>query len=382
MESNYSDAYKIKSVTVDKRLVRSQRRSIDWKNQRQQLQEKRRAIEDLSPLQEIFHNSALAPAKVTNDTPSRKPGKTLGLKNGKHPGEDRKSQLSKWKQEKEAKRKIEALEKARNMPFKVGKIEHKDDTLYTGFQQSSKRQPMEPARKPVESKPKDQTKHTNSLKRKGDELQASISKRSNLDSRTSKQPENKLKPSQRREVRRTVTKSRASPARRTTRQTTSGVNRLLAPTASTAAKKVDKTNGSAKVKTTEPQSKIKIQTLTNRKSKNQPTTSSSDVNVPDESLSKVTTVRGDVGFPDDFTFIAPSNLKSYIFNPLSPTSAADFLFPNQESSSYSFFNSSPQNGRCSTPRGETEDKDGKKSDDPKFSFTSHTQGTVVEIYCS
>ncbi|KAK6178762.1 hypothetical protein SNE40_011274 [Patella caerulea] len=376
MESNYSDAYKIKSVTVDKRLVRSQRRSIDWKNQRQQQQEKRRAIEDLSPLQEIFHNSALSSSRVTNDTPSRKPGKSLGLKNGngKQPGEDRKSQLSKWKQEKEAKRKIEALEKARNMPFKVGKIERKDETLYSGFKQSSKRQPMEPARKPVESKPKDRTKPTNSLKRKGDELQPSISKRSNLDSRTSKPPENKLKPTQRREVRRTVTKPRASPARRTTRQTTSGVNRLLAPTASTAAKKVDKTNGSAKVRTTEPQSKSKVHPMTNRISKNQPTTPSSDVNVPDKNLSKVTTVRGDFGFPNDFTFVAPSNLKSYIFNPLSPTSAADFLFPNQETSSYSFFNSSPQNGRCSTPRGEIEDKDGKKSADPKFNFTNHTQG--------
>ena len=58
------------------------------------------------------------------------------------------------------------------------------------------------------------------------------------------------------------------------------------------------------------------------------------------SFAKVTTGRGRIESfaPEDYTFTAPSNLKSFVFNPLSPTSASNFLSNNNpdETASVSF----------------------------------------------
>lgn len=51
-ESEYSDIYKLKSGTSDARAKRLQRRSLDWKNQRDDELNKRRDLANLSPLQE------------------------------------------------------------------------------------------------------------------------------------------------------------------------------------------------------------------------------------------------------------------------------------------------------------------------------------------
>ncbi len=46
------------------------------------------------------------------------------------------------------------------------------------------------------------------------------------------------------------------------------------------------------------------------------------------SLTRVNTTRGDQSFaPADFQFKAPTEIQSFVFKPLSPSSAANFLFP-------------------------------------------------------
>ena len=68
---------------------------------------------------------------------------------------------------------------------------------------------------------------------------------------------------------------------------------------------------------------------------------------PRVSMSKVTR-RGDTNdtvasfAPDDTTFSAPASVTSFDFKPLSPASAAVFLFPNQDSNACaSFFETKP-----------------------------------------
>nr|KAG5705819.1 hypothetical protein BaRGS_030709 [Batillaria attramentaria] len=71
--------------------------------------------------------------------------------------------------------------------------------------------------------------------------------------------------------------------------------------------------------------------------------------------SKVSTQRGDRTqpvegsfAPNDFVFEAPENVSSFVFKPLSPSSAASFLYPNGNSTTMSAF--TDRVGRTSTPK--------------------------------
>lgn len=58
-------------------------------------------------------------------------------------------------------------------------------------------------------------------------------------------------------------------------------------------------------------------------------------------LHKVSTLRGQSFAPEEFTFTAPSNLSSFVFKPLSPSAAANFLNPCQDAGA-SFIGTHPK----------------------------------------
>jgi hypothetical protein len=53
-------------------------------------------------------------------------------------------------------------------------------------------------------------------------------------------------------------------------------------------------------------------------------------------LEKVSTSRGQSFAPEEFTFTAPTNLTSFVFRPLSPTSAQNFLSTNNPDETVAF----------------------------------------------
>lgn len=57
--SEFGFAYKLKSTSVDKRALRLHRRSIEWKQNREDRLNSARNLESLSPLQEISSNASV-----------------------------------------------------------------------------------------------------------------------------------------------------------------------------------------------------------------------------------------------------------------------------------------------------------------------------------
>ncbi|XP_013404677.1 uncharacterized protein LOC106169658 isoform X2 [Lingula anatina] len=80
--------------------------------------------------------------------------------------------------------------------------------------------------------------------------------------------------------------------------------------------------------------------------------------------------------PVDFTFAAPSNLSPFEFKPLSPASAASFLFPSQEGGSY--LTSSVTKRRCSTPKGQSVKRSSKVVHSPQPTIQSASEESADE----
>ncbi|CAC5413641.1 DLGAP5 [Mytilus coruscus] len=83
-------------------------------------------------------------------------------------------------------------------------------------------------------------------------------------------------------------------------------------------------------------------------------------------LHKVSTLRGQSFAPEEFTFTAPSNLSSFVFKPLSPSAAANFLNPGQDAGAS--FIELILKGLCSTPKSSDNVKEEMQND-----FNEETQ---------
>ncbi|KAH3693229.1 hypothetical protein DPMN_192632 [Dreissena polymorpha] len=133
-KGDFASAYKLSLATFDKKAVRRERRSIEQKEIRIEGINKRRNLQDLSPLQEIdqtinsTHYKGKTPLKREETTSSEKVPSRL-------------EQLKKWREERDKKRREEIVN-SRNPVFKVGKTDHKDTYLYK--KENLKKHPVKP----------------------------------------------------------------------------------------------------------------------------------------------------------------------------------------------------------------------------------------------
>ncbi|CAG2202618.1 DLG7 [Mytilus edulis] len=294
MEKNsaYEFAYKKKSSTIDKRALRLHRRSVEWKSNRDERLNSARNLESLSPLQEISHNSTVN-QNYEGKTPSKTNVESCKETKSQVKGSVKENQqkvikdkLAKWKAEKELKKKLAAQEKAKNQPFKVTHVDYKE--LNKIRKQAKVEKSIQP---PLtnRSQSKDTVKPV---------VRTKAPVKPTVIAKTSTRPV-PIKPVQ------------------TTKTSNKGqLNKVTKPTTRSQ-------NKSAQSKTTKEKPNLHVD------------------------LHKVSTLRGQSFAPEEFTFTAPSNLSSFVFKPLSPSAAANFLNPCQDAGA-SFIGTHPK--RCSTPK--------------------------------
>ncbi|VDI31313.1 disks large-associated protein 5 [Mytilus galloprovincialis] len=294
MEKNsaYEFAYKKKSSTIDKRALRLHRRSVEWKSNRDERLNSARNLESLSPLQEISHNSTVnqnyegkTPSK-TNVEPCKETKSQVKGSVKENQQKVIKDKLAKWKAEKELKKKLAAQEKAKNQPFKVTHVDYKE---------------LNKIRKQAKVEKSIQPPLTNRSQSK-DTVKPVV---------RTKAP---VKPTV---IAKTSTRPVPTKPVQTTKTSNRGqLNKVTKPTTRSQ-------NKSAQSKTAKEKPNLHVD------------------------LHKVSTLRGQSFAPEEFTFTAPSNLSSFVFKPLSPSTAANFLNPCQDAGA-SFIGTHPK--RCSTPK--------------------------------
>lgn len=330
-----NNTYKTKP-TLDKRekkLLRVHRRSIDQREQRHGEVNKRRQLDNMSPVVESADGSK---NPSHGGTPRPVPSGKAAI--------SRLDMLKKWKEERELKRKLEALEKGRNKPgFRVTHVNHDDKKLFKNEHSAptskQKSGPVSTTLKPGNPKPAPAKVATAPARGRGNIPAVQGTKPAALKAKptvaTTRVTRSKaaatvpMSPAQK--------KLKALPSQARLRSPRGRCNNFMAPTAASktrAAVSVNARNVMA-------------------------TKSSFQANLRD--TSKVSTGRGDnvqpsePSFaPSDFVFEAPQNVPSFVFQPLSPNSAANFLYPSSNSTSMSLFTDrvgSFVDNRTSTPKG-------------------------------
>ncbi|XP_063442110.1 myb-like protein X isoform X2 [Mytilus trossulus] len=294
MEKNsaYEFAYKKKSSTIDKRALRLHRRSVEWKSNRDERLNSARNLESLSPLQEISHNSTVN-QNYEGKTPSKTNVESCKVTKSQVKGSVKENQqkvikdkLAKWKAEKELKKKLAAQEKAKNQPFKVTHVDYKE---------LNKIRKQAKVDKSIQPPPTNRSQSKDTVK---PVVRTKAQVKPSVIGKTSARPV-PTKP-----VQTTKTSNRGQ------------LNKVTKPTTRSQ-------NKSAQSKTTKEKPNLHVD------------------------LHKVSTLRGQSFAPEEFTFTAPSNLSSFVFKPLSPSTAANFLNPCQDAGA-SFIGTHPK--RCSTPK--------------------------------
>ncbi|XP_071121145.1 microtubule-associated protein futsch-like isoform X2 [Mytilus edulis] len=294
MEKNsaYEFAYKKKSSTIDKRALRLHRRSVEWKSNRDERLNSARNLESLSPLQEISHNSTVN-QNYEGKTPSKTSVESCKVTKSQVKGSVKENQqkvikdkLAKWKAEKELKKKLAAQEKAKNQPFKVTHVDYKE---------LNKIRKQAKVEKSIQPPPTNRSQSKDTVK---PVVRTKAPVKPTVIAKTSTRPV-PTKP-----VQTTKTSNRGQ------------LNKVTKPTTRSQ-------NKSAQSKTTKEKPNLHVD------------------------LHKVSTLRGQSFAPEEFTFTAPSNLSSFVFKPLSPSAAANFLNPCQDAGA-SFIGTHPK--RCSTPK--------------------------------
>ncbi|XP_033738088.1 disks large-associated protein 5-like isoform X2 [Pecten maximus] len=315
------DAYKIKSSTIDAKKLRLNRRSIDWKNNRQEEANKGRNIQNLSPLQELSPN---VKSKLTYEGKTPTKGNTAkdgGRKRNIRNQDDMKREFTKWKKEKELKKKLEKQKQLQKPSFKVFHVAHSDTNLYKnskkGNQICSVAGYVSTLTKMKPSKPVAVESIASTKKKAGN----TMTKKSETPNPTPKV----VAPAP---ISGRVTRSQNASKETKSARIQSNTNRPS--TRSTKTTQKQKASGSSKPSLP-------------KKSANEKKVTGRD-KPQNLNLEKVSTFRGLSFAPDDFTFSAPSNISTFEFKPLSPASTARFLYP----ATTSFIGTDPK--RCSTPK--------------------------------
>ncbi|XP_041358209.1 microtubule-associated protein futsch-like [Gigantopelta aegis] len=341
-KSDFSSAYKLtrRAVTSSARV---KRRSIEWKNIRYEEAGKRRNLDKLSPLQESDQN-------LSNSRHHNYDGKTPSKKGNKEGS--RMEMLLKWRNDR---KRMKEEESKKNKPsFKVHHVQHIDTDLYNkpttdastkhNKATASNTWHVEPVPAARPSSTTRATRSTSSIKQ--------------ITAASNKSQVAALK--QVKSTTRRRTKPQSPPVtRRMTRQMTKVVDKKenVKPKLEKGKKPVEKSR--------EPKKK--------------------SYNVD---LRKVATKRGEIAdddaqsfAPNNFRFAAPSNLTSFTFKPLSPASASEFLCPNNETASTSFFSAEPAYGRCSTPglRKSKRSKQPHQSESASSSASSDDGATTYSV---
>ncbi|KAK7100679.1 hypothetical protein V1264_023588 [Littorina saxatilis] len=315
----------------DKRLMRVHRRSLDQREMRLDEVNKRRQIDDMSPVSESQDGSK---------NPSG-----VGTPVNQKAALSRLERLKKWKEEKELKKKLEAMERARSKPgFKVAHLTHIDKDIFVV--NSSCGQKTAQISKKVEKAPP--------------------SKQSAM---TSRQPQPKVQPPSKART----TQKKLEPVRPTKKAIASATS----VTRTTRSQAVAKTTSAQKPATTTkkpsprktgrshfmaPTAASRTRAANVKKGPTQqPAKKKTDDHdhMKDTATAKVSTHRGDVSppaepsfAPSNFLFEAPITVSSFVFKPLSPASAAGFLFPQTGANSTTLTTFSDRVDRTSTPKRE------------------------------
>ncbi|KAL3867834.1 hypothetical protein ACJMK2_040680 [Sinanodonta woodiana] len=341
-KSEFSSAYKMTTCIVDKKGLRVRRRSMEQKQMRRELANKNRNIDTLSPLEE---DDVSVNKSYKEKTPVKRDEKTG--QNGRKI-DNRKMQMLKWKEER---MKAKKLEIAKKKPvFKISGSLEREELAFskptnskhasktsektrvfmpaTAVQEKKKGNGIKPLEKSnvsmhvtavpekkrgKEAKPLEKTKvlipvTTVREKKKIDETKDAVSKTTRNQGSGAMPPPNK-----------------AHPTRAVSDYFIILLNKPIATFTSSASRGKEKETYPAR---------------TTRQSAAKKDTAKS---MPEVCEDKVTTTRGggEISFaPEDFAFTAPSSITSYIFQPLSPASAAQFLYPTQDSC-VSFYDSAP-----------------------------------------
>ncbi|KAL8577103.1 hypothetical protein ACOMHN_049792 [Nucella lapillus] len=338
------ESHKMKSAITDerkKRLLRVHRRSLDQREMRQEEINKRRQIDDMSPViesQEASKNPSAAGTPVTQNA-----------------GASRLVLLKKWKEERELKRKLEAMERAKSKPgFIVKHLNHNDIDLYNKMKAATAKTA---AVKQTVAIPKAAKTTTGPA--------ASAAKTTTA--KPSVKPATKAVPKTTATKRTAAAvtqpekKPAAAPVTRTTRSRETASAKTVSPVASKKAKKSPAKRGT-KPNFMAPTASSQTRTATGAKKEVAPqATTTQKRRGPARTVKdtgKVSTRRGggeaQSSFaPSNFEFEAPSNLASFVFKPLSPTSSAGFLYPQGNTSNTTTISSFTQRvGRTSTPKGD------------------------------
>ncbi|KAK3592082.1 hypothetical protein CHS0354_019339 [Potamilus streckersoni] len=369
-KSEFSSAYKMTTGIVDKKGMRLRRRSMEQKQMRRELTNKNRNIDNLSPLQEedVSINKSYKEKTPIKRDKTGQDGQKI---------DNRKMQMLKWKEERMKAKKLEVAKKKPLFKISVS-LEREDFTLF------SKSKNIKNTSKPSEKTSVFMPAVAVQEKKKVNGIRT-LEKSNVFMPVTTVQDKsrgNETKPLEKTKVLTPVTTIREKKkvveykdaVSKTTRNQGSGMmpptNKAHSTRASTrsANKPIVTVTSSAarsKEKETYP-SRITRQSTAKKVKENERPTPTQDAkkSTPEVCEDKVTTTRGggEMSFaPEDFAFTAPSSITSYIFQPLSPASAAQFLYPTQDTS-VSFYDSAP--GRCSTPKSAGIDATKKILDKP------------------
>ncbi|KAJ8306130.1 hypothetical protein KUTeg_016675, partial [Tegillarca granosa] len=323
-DSEYSDIYKLKSGTTDARAKRLQRRSLDWKNQRDDELNKRRDLANLSPVQEL--SQITSDTSYKGKTPVKAESKATALK----------QKLAKWKQEKEAKKK--QAEKEKKPTFRVFHVEHKDTDLFTKDKKNCSTSGLKkPTSLHVPDTVKTRQKPTDAVAAKPTKITVNTKKT------ITEKAHNTVATTKKTSASRSQNAAKGSNSgeifkRPVSTRVTRSVSANAQTSVSTRTTRQPATSASGKNK---GQDTRKDHSAASKKTK--------ELKKAEVNLNNVSTYRGDSFAPNDFTFTVPANISSFTFTPLSPASSAAFLFPNQDDqNSVSFLGSVPK--RSSTPK--------------------------------
>ncbi|XP_076440855.1 uncharacterized protein LOC143280156 [Babylonia areolata] len=400
-------SHKMKSGITDKReqkLLRVHRRSLDQREMRQEELNKRRQIDDMSPVVESQEASKNPSTAATPVVVTATQAAALS----------RLERLKKWKEERELKRKLEAMEKAKSKPgFKVVHIDHKDLHIYQtkpSAKQTAKRKPA--AAKPV---PATTTKATKPravtalppppAKRKpaaAKPVPATTTKATKPRAVTALPPPPAAKTAPAKSSTKATTRAATTTTKRKTTVAEPAKKADVAPVtrttrsrgAATAARAASPTPQQKKVKQSPPKrgarqrfmeptapSKSRTTATTRKEAaaaaapeRKRPVRGAATA-VATKAAGKVTTQRGEPKgagagasapkpsfAPSDFVFAAPNSVTSFVFKPLSPNSAASFLFPKEDADSTTMAVFTNSVGRVSTPKPVSQPRSSSKED--------------------
>ncbi|XP_069128751.1 enolase-phosphatase E1-like [Argopecten irradians] len=252
--------------------------------------------------------------------------------------EEYKREFTKWKKEKELKRK---LEKRNQKPlFKVYHVAHADTSIYnknakkgssTFVPSKTKQKIVEPEAQVIKAPAK-----IPAVKSKKPEVSKPVSKVSALAPVTGRVTSSQNAAKENKNV-----NIQSKPNRPTTRSTRTSQKQKICDSVKTSASKKNVNEKKVAGKTSASKKNVNEKKVAGKKKP-------SNLN-----LEKVSTSRGISFAPDDFTFSSPSSVSTYEFKTLSPASTANFLYP----ATTSFISTDPK--RCSTPKPHSHEEDSR-----------------------